>query len=151
MQHIICFGNPLHGDDGFGSVVYQRLANISLPDDVRIYDAGTPGLNAMVLFEHCDEVIIVDAFAPHGMPGRLHYLTPEQLSDDLLLPSHGTGVAFLLRSVKALNHIRPTINIIAVEAESIAPFQPGLSLSVTRAVDKVEAFLLNYAGLDCHA
>jgi len=141
----------MHGDDGFGAVVYQHLAKITLPEDIRIFDAGTPGLNAIALFENCNEVIIVDALSPHGAPGRLHYLTPEQLSDDMLLPSHGAGVGFLLQTVAALNSHPPTIKIIAVEVENIVPFQPGLSLSVSRAVDKVKAYLSHYIGLDCYA
>ena len=28
--HVICFGNELHGDDGFGPAVHARLADLTV-------------------------------------------------------------------------------------------------------------------------
>jgi len=151
MKHIICFGNPLHGDDGFGTVVYQRLCERSIPDNVRVFDAGTPGLNALTLFENCSEILIVDALVCQGTPGRLHFLTPQQIKDESVIPGHGTGISHLLRSLAALTSSRSVIKIIAVEVDSVMPFKPGLSLPVTRAVDDAEKYISDYFGLDCHA
>ena len=151
MKHIICFGNPLHGDDGFGTVVYQRLSKQPMPENVRLFDAGTPGLKALTLFDNCNEIIIVDALASQGNPGRLHFLTPQQISDESVIPGHGIGVCHLLKSFAALSEARPNIKIIAVEVDCIIPFMPGLSLPVTRATIKAEQYIAEYIGLRCYA
>jgi len=37
--HVICFGNELHGDDGFGPAVHAHLAAAPLPAHVRLMRA----------------------------------------------------------------------------------------------------------------
>ena len=44
--HVICFGNELHGDDGFGPAVHARLAAAPLPGHVRLLRADIAGLVA---------------------------------------------------------------------------------------------------------
>ena len=148
MRQILCFGNPLHGDDGFGSAVYQRLADLPLPDGLRLVDAGTPGLAALALFQDCDEIIIVDALAPGGVPGRIRHLMPETIELESSLPGHGIGVGYLLRALAALPERTPRIRIIAVETSAVTPFQPGLSDPVARAVDEAVALLRGYFKAD---
>ena len=63
MRQILCFGNPLHGDDGFGDRRLREGSPLPLPDDLRLIEAGAAGLAALALFQDCDEVIIVDAVA----------------------------------------------------------------------------------------
>ncbi|MGR8930540.1 MAG: hydrogenase maturation protease [Gammaproteobacteria bacterium] len=141
MHHIICFGNLLHGDDGFGHAVYQRLAMLPLPENWRAFDAGIPGLNALKLFQDCADAIIIDAIAPGDMPGRIYSIQPEMLGGEIELSAHGVGVAFMLQALASLPEKAPRIRIIAVEAASITPFQPGLSSSVANAVDEVVELL----------
>lgn len=141
MRHILCFGNPLHGDDGFGPAVYRRLAALPQSDDVRLFDAGTPGLSALALFQDCDEAVIVDALAPAGRPGRLVELAPEAIDPESTPAGHGAGVGFLLQALAALPERPPFIRIIAAEAATVAPFSPGLSESVALAVEQVVALL----------
>ncbi len=144
MRHILCFGNLLHGDDGFGPAVYQRLSALPLPNDLRLFDAGTPGLAALALFQDCDEVIIIDALAPGVAPGRLNHLSPETIFAEASLPGHGVGVGYLLQALAALPEQAPRIRIIAVEASEVTPFQPGLSESVARAVEGTVMLLNAY-------
>ena len=144
MRHIICFGNSLHGDDGFGTAVYQRLSKLPLPSDTHLFDAGTPGLNAMALFSNCSEAIIVDAIAPQGKPGRLHYLRPQELVIESSLPGHGLGVAYLLQAIFALDEPMPDIHILGVEVMKVTSFTPGLSGPVARAVDQAIECLSPY-------
>jgi hydrogenase maturation protease len=103
MRHILCFGNPLHGDDGFGPAVHERLAELPLPKTLRLFDAGTPGLAALALFHDCDEAIVVDALAPGDAPGRLSQPAPGRaIAMEDVLPGHGVGVGYLLRALAAL-------------------------------------------------
>jgi hydrogenase maturation protease len=62
MQHIICFGNLLLGDDGFGIHVFRRLKEgWVLPRHVRVFEGGVAGLQALPYFENCRKAIVVDA------------------------------------------------------------------------------------------
>jgi hydrogenase maturation protease len=144
VRRILCFGDPLHGDDGFGHAVYQRLAALPLPHDLCLIDAGTPGLSALPLFQGCAEVIIIDALAPSGSPGRLSQPLPEAIAAEAFLPAHGVGVGYLLRALTALPEQSPQIRIIAAEASGVTPFRSGLSQPVSRAVDEAVALLRPY-------
>lgn len=144
MRHILCFGNPLHGDDGFGHAVYQRLAALPLPADVRLIDAGTPGLAALMLFQDCDEAIIVDALASGNEPGKISQPLPEALMAEVSLAGHGIGVGFLLQALAALPEPAPKIRIVGAEIATAKPFQPGLSAAVSQGVDEAVALLSTY-------
>lgn len=144
MLHILCFGNALHGDDGFGPAVYQGLSALPQPNGLRLFDAGTPGLAALTLFQGCDEAIIVDALAPANSPGKLFELSADAILSESALPGHGVGVGFLLQALAALPERQPSIRIIAAEAATLTPFQPGLSEDVALAVEKAIALLSVY-------
>lgn len=150
MRHILCFGNPLHGDDGFGHAVYQRLAALPLPGDLRLFDAGTAGLGALPLFQNCDEAILVDAGALGMEPGRLSQPLPETIMAEASLAAHGAGVGFLLQALAALPEPAPHIRIIAVEIAVATPFQPGLSAAVGRGVEQAVALLSPYFQITNH-
>lgn len=144
MRHIVCFGNPLHGDDGFGHAVYQKLALLPLPGDLRLFDAGTPGLAALALFQDCDEVFIVDACRSGGEPGRLSQPEPETVMAETSLAGHGIGVGYLLQALAALPETMPRIRIIAAETATVTAFRPGLSAALLNAVDEAVALLSPY-------
>lgn len=146
LRHIICFGNPLHGDDGFGPAVYQRLSRLPRPHGLRLTDAGVPGLAALALFQDCAEAVIVDALAPADAPGRIRRLAARSLAAESSVAGHGFGVGYLLRALNALPEPPPRIEIIAVEASVVTPFQPFLSAPVARAVDEVATLLSPYFG-----
>lgn len=144
MRHILCFGNPLHGDDGFGYAVYQRLAELPLPENLRLFDAGTPGLAALALFQGCEEVFIVDACSSGGEAGRLNRPLPETVMSEVTSAGHGVGVGYLLQALAALPEAMPRIHIIAAETAAVTPFRQGLSAAVTKAVDEAVALLSPY-------
>lgn len=140
-RHIICFGNPLHGDDGFGSAVYQRLLGLARPSGSRLTDAGTPGPAALALFLDCDEVVIVDALMPAGTPGRVSEPAVDAILAEETVAGHGVGIGYLLRALAILPESMPRIRILAAEASAVTQFKPGLSAPVARAVDEVVARL----------
>jgi hydrogenase maturation protease len=139
--HIVCFGNELHGDDGYGPAVYRRLAALPETPGWRPYLAGSRGLDALALFEDCDEAVVVDALAPAGRPGRIHELEASALGEEAVLPGHGAGVGYLLRALAALGTPRPALRILGAEMSVITPFQPGLTPSMAAAVEATVALL----------
>ncbi|MDJ0447309.1 hydrogenase maturation protease [Methylocystis sp. JR02] len=149
-RHIVCFGNPLHGDDGFGPAVYERLAARERPPDLRLTEAGAPGPAALALFEDCDEVIVVDALAPAGRPGRVHRPSLAAIMEEATPAAHGLGLGYVLRALAAFPETSPAIKIIGAEVETITPFHIGLSKPVARAVDEVAMLLGAYFENDRH-
>ena len=149
---ILCFGNPLHGDDGFGPAVAMALRRITDPQLIDIVDCGIRGLDALPLFENCEQVIIVDAMAGDE-PGHLHRLRPDQVpAEKATAGGHGAGVGYLLQAVRQIVMQPPAIEVIAVEMATLTPFQPGLSLPVAAAVaEAVEVIRTGWSALACSA
>lgn len=147
MIHLICFGNELHGDDGFGAAVCRRLAALPLPADVRVFEAGTRGLDALALFDGCDEAILVDASEPAGQPGRLSFPESTELTEESNLPGHGAGVGYLLRALATLGGPVPTLRIVAAEAAALTPFRMGLSPATAQAVEETVTLMKDWLGL----
>jgi hydrogenase 3 maturation protease len=136
-RHIVCFGNELHGDDGFGIRIYTQLRQLTWPKDVEVFNAGIAGLNALRFLEDCSQAILVDALANFGNVGEVCLLRPEDLADRLgQLTGHGLGIPYLLEALKVIREPLPDILIVGVEIAAIKPFSPGLS-------DKTELALPN--------
>jgi hydrogenase maturation protease len=148
MLHIICFGNELHGDDGFGPEVYRSLTqlfgDITSSSKVQIYNGGIAGLNAVTLFENCDHVFLVDAQAGAGNIGKLTWYPDGQLPyfGEVNQDGHGVGLAFLLRAVELLVKPIPSISLLTVKIEPVHTFSPGLSHTVSISVGKAVTQLL---------
>ena len=71
-------GNIFLGDDAFGVEVVQRLAERTLPENVRVIDFGIRGFDlTMALLEDLDLVILVDAAPRGGAPGTLYVIEPD--------------------------------------------------------------------------
>lgn len=147
MRHVIGFGNDLHGDDGFGPAVCRGLAGLPLPADVRLFEAGTRGLDALALFEDCDEAIVLDAGEPDGQPGRLAFPAAESCAEDSSLPGHGAGVGYLLRALTAMGQA-PRLRIVTAEAAALTPFHPELSPEMQQAVEETVLLLRGWLGVD---
>lgn len=85
---VLALGNPLRGDDGVGAAVLEALAaSESLPENVRLLDGGTAGLETVLLMQGYRRVIVVDAAQMGYAPGEWMRITP----DDAQLRLHDTG------------------------------------------------------------
>lgn len=134
-RHIVCFGNELHGDDGFGARVYAELRQSVWPKDVDVFNAGIAGLNALRFLEECRQAILVDALVNCGNIGQVCVLRPEELADSpQSLSGHGLGIAYLLEALKVIREAPPDILIVGVEIAAVHPFSPGLSGKTEQAV-----------------
>jgi len=137
-RHIVCFGNELHGDDGFGSRVYTQLCQLVWPKDVEVFNAGIAGLNALRLLEDCRQAILVDALVNFGNVGEICVLRPEELTDRAQqFTGHGLGIPYLLEALKVIREPLPDILIIGVEIAAVKPFSLGLSDKIEQAVPEI--------------
>ncbi len=136
-RHIVCFGNELHGDDGFGCRIYAKLCQLPWPKDVEVFNAGIAGLNALRFLENCRQAILVDALANFGNVGEIYMLKPEDLAGKPeQLTGHGLGIPYLLEALNVIRDPLPDILIVGVEIAAASPFCSGLSDKTEQAVAK---------------
>jgi hydrogenase maturation protease len=138
--HVICFGNPFHGDDGFGAHVFRRLAEPgALPPMARLFEAGTSGLTALAFFAGCRKAVLVDARRGGGIIGEVRRLLPEEVgSPGPEFSVHNLGVAHLLAALPIAFEGRelPEVVIVTAEVEAIQPFADRLGLPFQAAIDR---------------
>ena len=132
-MNVICFGNPWHGDDGFGHHVFRRLEG-----RVAAIDAGAAGLNALPYFEGCTKAVVVDAVRTGGRVGTVHRLVPSDLEPpggEFSL--HELGVSSLLAALRE----PPEVVVIGAEVGELRTFtdrlSPPLQAALPTAVDLV--------------
>jgi hydrogenase maturation protease len=71
-------GNLLRGDDGFGVVVAERLAEHGVPDGVRVLDVGIGGIHLVQeLLDPVDALVVVDAVDLGRPPGTVLVIRPD--------------------------------------------------------------------------
>lgn len=104
-------GNIFQGDDAFGVTVVRRLAELPLPDGVRMMDAGIRSIDlAFELLKAYDFTILVDATARGGEPGTVYTIEidcddiPDAAGESAIVNAHGidpVGVLSLAKSMGA--------------------------------------------------
>lgn len=138
-------GNIFLGDDAFGVEVAQRLAQRTLPGEVRVVDFGIRGLDlAYALLDGYEAVILVDAVPLGGQPGAVYVLEPETgaVSDAVngpLMEAHDMNPAKVLQLVAALGGEVGRLLLVGCEPTTSAnaeDMQLGLSDAVRAAVDE---------------
>jgi hydrogenase maturation protease len=142
-------GNIFLGDDAFGVEVVRRLANLQLPQSVRVADFGIRGFDlAYALQDGYETTILVDA-CPHGeAPGTLYVIEPDlKALDDLalnapeapqaMMEAHTMNPVSVLRMARAMNIRLKNILLVGCEPETLGgeEGQMGLSAPVEAAVD----------------
>jgi hydrogenase maturation protease len=82
---IIGCGNANRSDDGVGVFVAQALQarlRASPRDDVRIFDAGTAGMEVMFQARGSSQLVLIDASSSQSEPGAIFRVPGEQLEAD---------------------------------------------------------------------
>jgi hydrogenase maturation protease len=124
---VLGIGNILMTDDGIGVEVANRLADMSWPENVTIYDAGTAIMNMLDVFVNNDILIVIDALEGGHEPGSIYRLTPEQLGEwrTESLSLHDVQVLDIL-NMAALFNRHPEVIIYGIEP-SVLALNLGLS------------------------
>jgi hydrogenase maturation protease len=131
-------GNPDRGDDGFGPGVAQRLRG-RLPCTVRILERSGDALVLIEEWSGISLVIVVDAMAPIGNPGRVYRLDLTNSSLPIgFAPrsSHAFGLAETVELARSLDRLPQCLVAYLVEGERFATGAP-MSLAVADAVEGV--------------
>ncbi len=131
-------GSP-HGDDQAGWAVASRLEGAAGVTAVIVRG----GAELLLAWEGFDEVVVVDAAAPAGRPGRVtrrEWPAPD-LESTPLASTHGLGLADALRMAEALGSLPGRLIIYTIEAAATEPLAP-LGKAAARAADELATRLL---------
>ena len=148
MTLILCFGNPLRGDEAVGWRVAERLPAAEVGARVLACHALVPEFAPAIAA--AEVVIFVDACAG-GTPGevdctRIHPATAPTP------PRHGETPESLLALANALYPGRPAaylITIAAAQLEIGAPLSPAVADAVPLVVALIESFAAQVVGSSC--
>ena len=141
-------GNAWMLDDGFGSVVAQRLEGREMPSGVKVMDAGSGGLDlAYEIMRGYHALVLVDVSRQGGEPGTLYVLEPEladfagAIEDGETISPHAMDPGSMLRFVNAIGGFSGKIVVIGCEPGDVDTVGLGLTPPVAAAVERALALV----------
>ncbi len=160
-------GNIFLGDDGFGVMVAQRLAERPRPTGVDVVDFGIRGMDlAYAMQADYDVVVLMDAAPRGGEPGTLYVIDATPDADGpVTMDTHGMDPVKVLALARALGRVPPRALVVGCEPSHMIGGEDGqvewdemnmeLSAPVSAAIDEairvveklVDELLAERAGL----
>jgi len=136
---VLCLGNEVLRDDGFGCVVARRLSEEpELSNEVEVIFAARAGFALLDLLANREHVLIVDTIRTgKAPPGTLHYFPAGKMAPaNHLINSHQMSLPTAMEFGKKLGASMPLqIDVLAVEAEDVETLSEELSPPVADAVN----------------
>ena len=138
-------GNIFLGDDAFGIEVVRRLADVDLPESVRVADFGIRGFDlAYSLQDSYETTILVDACSQGEAPGTLYVIEPDLSGGDAtdtpaaVIEAHTMNPETVLRMARAMNIEVKNVVLVGCEPQTLGgeEGQMGLSAPVEAAVEE---------------
>jgi len=138
-------GNIFLGDDAFGIEVVRRLADVDLPESVRVADFGIRGFDlAYSLQDSYETTILVDACSQGEAPGTLYVIEPDLSGGDAtdtpaaVIEAHTMNPESVLRMARAMNIEVKNVVLVGCEPQTLGgeEGQMGLSAPVEAAVEE---------------
>ena len=142
---LMAVGNVLTGDDALGPYVLKRIeARWVLPENVTVFDAGTPGLDLTLFIEGFDALVVIDAVKAKGEPGTVKTYGRLGLVSGALpivTSPHEPSLREALMRLDMIGRCPRDVALVGVIPKSCET-GTGLSEPVQRAVPDVEAQVL---------
>ena len=130
---VIGVGNRDRGDDAAGPAVCDLLAELAPHVRTEVLEGDVLDLPAR--WSPDDDVVIIDAAAPAGAPGRVFEV--DALADRLRTPAavstHGVDVGTAIELARAMGALPQSLRVIGIEAagdDHGAPLTPEVAVSV---------------------
>jgi hydrogenase maturation protease len=124
---VVGIGDRTRGDDSVGPRVARLVAALRLPG-VEVVEQCEP-LDLVEMMAGHDSVVIIDAVAAQGEPGRIDVWPVDALPPGRAGPvigSHGLGVREALDLARALGCLPLRVSVVGVQGES---FDTGTAMS----------------------
>jgi len=142
---VLCLGNEIISDDGFGAEVARRLTDAGrLPESVEIVFAPLAGFALLDHLAGRTNVLIVDTIRTgYAKPGTLHKFAADVFTPSKhLTTSHQISLPTALELGQQLGLDMPEdVDIIAVEAVNLETLSEQLTPAVRAAVDKAVRYV----------
>ncbi len=141
---ILCVGNLLMSDEGFGVHAARRLERESWPPNVRVVEGGTDGFRLMNVIRDCDRLIVVDTIKGGGAPGSIYRFARDDAPKGRLpqmTSAHQVGILEVLELSELIGDVPETV-FIGIEPESLAmsmELTPLVAGKMERVVELVRA------------
>jgi hydrogenase maturation protease len=147
---VLGLGNILLCDEGVGVRVVERLLErYDFPEDVKVLDGGTLGLDLMPYVEVADRLLVIDALDIGAEPGTIARLEGDQVPAffSVKISPHQMGLADLLAATRlqgsypeevVLWGVQPAIIDVALE------LSPVVAAQVDALVEKAVAELCRW-------
>lgn len=137
---IICIGNLLHGNDGVGHAVFERLKQSALPPNVELLDGGIGGMTLLPHFKHVPYLLIIDLMKSDLKEGSVSLF--ENVIASLPVDvdphgAHGGNLTTLLSMLPVYLDNVPEVGLLCVSAYDLCHFEPTLQSQVADAVEHV--------------
>jgi len=152
---IMGLGNRIMSDDGIGPKVISLLQRDGgLPEDVRLLDGGTLGLDLLPHLEGIDRLIIVDAVETGKTAGTLVRLTGEDVSltIETKLSPHQMGLKDLLAVARLMDCLPQEIVLIGMQPyclEMDTELTPVVAKRLPKLLEMVRGELTNPSASIC--
>jgi len=135
---VLGLGNPLMADEGIGTYLVQRLAELKdkFPN-VDFIDAGTGGIAILHLIEDRPKIVIIDCARMGLQPGDIKRFTPEQAQSVKAMTHqslHEADILGIIDMARRLGRCTGKIVIFGIEPELVQPAQQ-LSSVLTERID----------------
>lgn len=136
---IMCIGNEMRGDDGFGPLIARRLRVVEKLKIVKVLNCGTVPENYTGVIRRLkpSHVVIVDAVDFGGAPGDV-IVSFDPKFDEFTVSSHKPSLTMLAKYIKET--IGSKVILLGVQPKAI---DVGLEMSsevLTSATTVVKAF-----------
>ena len=156
--HIIGIGNLTRLDDGIAIHILDELRKEALPDQVKISDLGTGGIDIALALDGWSFGVIIDAVKIDNLlPGEIiEFDISDEVLPDIkgLSSSHGFDALSALKLAYTVSDfsLPKKLVIIGIQVEQIDGFGTDISTKVKEAIPKVitkihsliNEFTLNY-------
>lgn len=139
---VIGVGNRDRGDDAVGPIVCDLVAAADCPGvDTMVFEGSVVDL--AIRWTPDDRVVVVDAAAPAGAPGRITEV--DAIAERLLPPSalstHSVDVGAAVELARAMDRLPDQLTIIGVEGSTFE-FGDDLTPPVRRSAELVATRLV---------
>lgn len=141
---VLGLGNVLLHDDGLGVWTVELLRRSHrFPEEVRLLEGGTLGLDLLPALDGVERLLLIDALATDGRPGRLFRLEGDEVPAALesKTSSHQVGLQDLLGTAELLGRKPPVVVLRGIEAGCLEP-GTGFSPPVAAALGELAAGVL---------
>jgi hydrogenase maturation protease len=149
---VLCLGNDIIADDGFGPAVAQKLnGGKALPEQVEVLFAPLAGFALLDLLRGRQAVLVVDAIVTgRAQPGHLHFFPAADLvPSHNLVGSHQINLPTALKLGVLMGMDMPvTVDLLAAEAADVQTLTeqltPPVAAAVAEAVKRVENWIAEH-------